>query len=86
MISYPRESVEFQPVHVTIDGSPVTTGVTFAITSRGGRPEAWVSPVELGGQIGVMVGGLEIGGYSVWAKVIAAPETPVVNCGSFWVT
>lgn len=84
-MTYPRESVEFQPVTVTVDGVAVTTGVTFAVVPYGDRPVTFVAPTTLGGKIGVMVSGLGVGVYRVWAQVTSAPETPVIDCGTFTV-
>jgi hypothetical protein len=83
---YERESIEFQPITVTVDGAVVTTGVTFAITPNGTRPLAYSTPTMLGGKAGVMVQGLQPGVYNVWAKVASTPETVVVNCGPIVVT
>ena len=78
---YERESIEFQPVTVTVNGTPVTTGVTLAITPNGTRPLAYVAPTTVDGKIGVMVQGLTHGLYDVWAKVNSTPEAAVINCG-----
>jgi len=78
---YERESIEFQPVTVTVNGAPVTTGVTFAITRNGTRPLAYTAPTTVDGNIGVMVQGLTHGLYDVWAKVNSTPEAVVINCG-----
>jgi len=86
MSSYERESIEFQPVTVTVDGEAVTDGVTFAITPNGARPLAYVAPTTVDGKIGVMIQGLTPGMYRVWAKVVSTPETVVINCGTVIVT
>ena len=78
---YERESIEFQPVTVTVNGTPVTTGVTLAITPNGTRPLTYTAPTMVDGKIGVMVQGLTHGLYDVWAKVNSTPETVVMNCG-----
>jgi hypothetical protein len=84
MNRYPRESVEFQPITVTLNGVAVTTGVTVQVVVQGNRPVgAWVTPTTLSGVIGVMVSGQAPGSYTVWAKVTSAPETPVINCGTY---
>ena len=80
---YARETTEFQPVTVTVDGVSVTTGVTFAVVPSSVRPTVWVAPTTLAGKIGVMVTGMAIGIYDVWAKIASAPETPVIYCGMF---
>jgi hypothetical protein len=84
--SYERESVDFNPVTVTVNKTPVTTGVTFSVVPDGLRPAVFTAPTVLGGQIGVMVGGYQPGVYRVYAKVAANPETPVLKAGYFTVT
>lgn len=83
---YPRETVEFQPVTVTVDGTAVTTGVTFAVVAFGTRPVTFAAPTTLGERIGVMVTGLTPGIWQVFAKIVSSPETPVVDCGHFTVS
>jgi len=84
--SYPRETVEFQPITITVDGTPVTTGVTVALVANGTRPSEWVAPTTLAGKIGVMLTGLTPGLYNVWAKISSSPETPVIDCGFVSIT
>jgi hypothetical protein len=81
MTSFERETVEFQPVTVTLNGTPVTTGVKFAIAVPGARPATFSAPATLAGEIGVMVQGLAPGGYYIWAQITSSPETPVIRCG-----
>jgi hypothetical protein len=83
---YPRESVEFQPISITVDGSPVTSNVAVAVVADGARPVTWVTPTTLGGQIGVMVGTYAVGPWRVWAQVTSNPEIPVIDCGDFIIT
>lgn len=83
---YPRETVEFQPVEVTVNGTAVTSNVTFCVAAVGERPSTFGTAVTLSGEIGVMVTGYDPGTYTVWAKVASSPETPVLDCGSFRVT
>ena len=83
---YPRETIEFQPVVITVDGVTVTTGIQFAIVPAGTRPTTWTAPTTLGADSGVMVSGLTAGVYVVWAKITSSPETPVVECGRFIIT
>ena len=85
MSSYERESIEFQPVTVTVDGDVVADGVTFAITPNGTRPLVYAAPTTVDGKIGVMIQGLTPGLYSVWAKVASTPETVVMKCGTITV-
>jgi len=86
--NYPRESVEFQPILVTFDGTPITNAneVEVAITSPTARPSTWVQSTSLHGQIGTLISGLSVGTYVVWARVTESPEIPVINCGSFAVS
>ena len=78
--SYPRETIEWQGVNVTVDTVPVTTGVTLAIVPAGARPSAFTAPTILGGKIGVMLTGITPGLWDIWATVGGyAPETP---CGA----
>jgi hypothetical protein len=81
---FPRETVEFQPVTVTVNGTPATAAnVTFAVGLKTARPVSWLAPVELEGKIGIMVEDLDPGTYKVWAKVESNPEIPVIDCGMF---
>jgi hypothetical protein len=84
---YPRETVEFQPVEVTVDGVAVTDDVELAILAGATRPAEldWEAPTVLGAAIGVMVNGpvLGPGTYTVWARVTSYPEVPVINCRTF---
>lgn len=82
----PRESVEFQPVEVRLDGVLVTTAVEFCVTTARARPETWIAPVVLGDAIGVMVDGLDPGTYVVWGRVTDYPEQPVLDCGQIRIT
>jgi len=84
--SYPRESVEFLPITIAIDGVPVTTGVEVLIGINGSRPSEWVTPTTLNGKIGVMIDGLAPGLYNIWAKISSSPETPVIDCGIVSIT
>ena len=85
-MTYPRETVEFQAVTVTVDGTVVTTGVTFCVVPDGARPVTFIAATTLSGKIGVMVTGLTPGNYRVFAQVASSPETPVIDCGLFTVT
>lgn len=85
-ISIPRESREFIPITVTVDGQPVTANVKVSTTPYGARPTVWVDPVTLGGRIGVMTTPGEPGIILVWAQVTSSPEAPVVYCGAYQMT
>lgn len=84
--SYPRETVEFQTLQVTVDGAPVTTGVQYAVTTFGVRPTTWQVATILDGKPGFLVQGLAPDTYDVWVRVQGNPETPVIYCGQFTIT
>lgn len=83
--AYPRESVEFQPIQVTLDGSPVTSGVSYAVVRDGQRPVTFTPGVEQFGLTGVMVGGFAPGTYRVYAQLTTGTEVPVIDCGYFYI-
>jgi len=83
---FPRETVEFQPVPITVGGVAVTTGVTYSVVAEGTRPTVFVAPTTLGDEIGVMVAGFAPGYWRVFAKIASSPETPVVDAGYFQIT
>ena len=82
---YQRETVEFQPVLITLDGAQVTTGVEFAVIIPSARPVSsnWANATTLDGDIGFLVQNLAVGTWNVWARITDSPEIPVINCGSF---
>jgi hypothetical protein len=82
---FQRETYEFLPVSVTVNGTAVTTGVTFAVCEVDSRPATWGSATTLGTAIGVMVNGtaLGVGTFEVFARVVSSPEIPVLDCGTF---
>lgn len=82
---YPRETVEFQPVQVTLNGAAVTTDLSFAVVRDGQRPVTFTDAAVMGSLTGVMVAGLEPGAYRIYAQLTAGPETPVIDCGYFYV-
>ena len=84
--TFPRESIEFLPVTVTVDGVAVTAGVTFAVVASPARPTTFIAAVTAGATIGITVGTYPPGLYEVWAKVVAGTETPVINCGNIRIT
>lgn len=83
--AYPRESVEFQPIKVTQDGAAVTTGLSFAVVPDGQRPVTFSPATVLGDEAGVMLSGLTAGTYRIYAQLTAGVETPVLDCGYFYV-
>jgi len=86
MNTYPRETVEFGPITVTVDGTEVLTGIEVCVALNGTRPNVWVAPTTLAGKIGVMIDGMTPGLYSIWARITSSPEIPVIDCGLFKVT
>jgi hypothetical protein len=85
---YERETLEFQPVSVTLDDVEITTNVEFAVLLGNARPVEldWATPTTLDDRIGVMVDSLTPGTYAVWARITSTPEVPVIDCGRFRVT
>jgi len=83
MITLPRETLEFIPVNITVDGVPVTAGVKVCVTPGTARPTVWDDPVVLGDEIGVMTTDHTPGTYRVWAQITSSPEIVVVECGTF---
>lgn len=83
--AYPRETVEFQPVSVTRDGAAVSTGLAFAVVPDGARPATFTPAVVVDGKTGVMVSGLAAGTYRIFAQITAGAETPVIDCGYFYI-
>ena len=85
---YPRESVEFQPVLVTLDNNPVTDSVEFAVLKPNDRPQDsdWFAATLLQGETGFLTGTYGVGVWKVWARVTDSPEEPVIDCGSFQVS
>lgn len=84
--TYPRETIEFQPISFELDGLPITNNVFVAVAATGTRPQTWAPATALDGAIGVMISGLAPGSWTVFAKVTDAPETPVVECGRIKIT
>lgn len=83
MTTLPRETLEFIPINITVDGTPVTNNVKVCVTTGTTRPTAWENPVTLGDEIGVMTTTHEPGTYRVWAQITSSPEVVVVQCGTF---
>jgi hypothetical protein len=86
LMTVPRETVEYIPVVVTLNGTVTTTNVSFAVVPDGTRPTTWTAATVLDNATYVLISGLSQGIYYVYAKVVAAPETPVINCGYITVT
>jgi len=80
MITYLEESVEFQEVIVRVDGEK-SDNFQVALVPIGERPTVWEEPTVLSGKRGVMIEGLPIGQYWIFARVRSEPETPVLLAG-----
>ena len=82
---FQRETLEFLPVSVTVNGTAVTTDVEFSVVDLDSRPSTFGAATTIGGAIGVMVNGTALGPgtFRVFAKVTSSPEIPVIDCGSF---
>lgn len=83
---FPRETVEFQGVPITIDGVITTTNIEYCVVTPGTRPVTWVSATTLAGATGFMVSGKSVGTYQVWGRVTSSPEIAVIDCGTFSVS
>jgi hypothetical protein len=82
--AYERETNEFVPVTVTVNGAVTISGVSLCVTAAfDERPVTWVAATILDGETGFMLTGRPVGSYRVWAKVSDSPEAPVIDCGTF---
>lgn len=79
MNSYPRETAEFVPVEVKLDGVVTTTDVQLAVVPNGTRPTVWTAAVLDDGRTGFTMPALVPGTYRVFAKIGAVVE----DCGTF---
>lgn len=79
----PRESVEWRPFTVTVDGIAVTTGVETALTTGTLRPTTWTSAPVRDGKTLIRIAALMPGVYRAWARVTRSDETAVVDLGYF---
>lgn len=88
LMSLPRESLEYVTFGVTLDGDPVpsTTAVQVSVTPRDERPGMWQSPVIVGTDLAVLVGGYQAGVYRLWVRVTDNPEVPVIDAGLIVIT
>lgn len=85
--TFPRETIEFLPAPVTVDGVVTTAGVTYCITAANGvRPVTFTAATVIGGKTGVMVSGYTVGLYRVWSRIPGSPESPVIDHGTFRIT
>ena len=85
---YPRESVEFQPVLITLDNSVITSNVQLAVLTPNDRPLSsdWFNATILQGATGFLTGSYTAGTWKVWAQITDSPEIPVIDCGVFQVS
>jgi hypothetical protein len=80
--TYERETQEFQPVVVTLDGVPLLSNFEVALVPRGWRPTLWASPATIDDKPGIMIQGLNPGVYEIFVRITDMPEIPVVWAGS----
>lgn len=79
MPKFPRETREFFPVNVRLNGTVITTGVEFSATPYGSRAHNFMPAAMLEGKTGIMIENMEPGNYRVWARVTTVSETPVME-------
>lgn len=87
-VQLPRETKEYVPVLVAVNGVPVLSGVQFAITAANVRPTTpdWVAALVDSDKTLVLVEGLSVGRYLVWARVTAGQEVSVIEAGELLIT
>lgn len=86
MIVIERESVEFVPVTITVDGVETQDAVTLALVEGGTRPTTFTDRYDLEDEIGILTTGeLDPGTYTVWYKVTDSPEIPVGRAGQIYI-
>lgn len=80
---YERETDEFQPVVVVVDGTTLTavTNLSFSITDLSTRPSVWIAAELYGGAVGLWVTGMDPGTYQVWWKYILGSEVIIRRSG-----
>lgn len=80
---YERETNEFQPIVVVVDGVTLTTvtGLNFSITDLSTRPSVWIAAELYGGAVGLWVTGMSVGTYQVWWKYVIGSETIIRRSG-----
>lgn len=87
MISLPRETKEYIPVTVQIDGVTTNTGVELVVMPANARPSGWAAAVlDPQGRTMVLVDSLSAGIYAVWARVTAGDEVSVIEAGEIAIT
>jgi hypothetical protein len=80
---YERESNEFQPIVVVVDGVTLTavTNLSFSVTDLVTRPTVWIAAELYGGAVGLWVVGMAAGTYQVWWKYVTGSETIIRRAG-----
>lgn len=79
--SIPRESAEWWPFTVTVNGTTVTTGVETALTPMTARPITWMPATVRDGKTLIRIAGLTPSTYRAWARITRSDETAVVDLG-----
>lgn len=86
-MSIPRESKEWCPFSVKLNGVPIFVDVEVAVLRVDVRPTElmWLAdPPELvDGSLVIMTGTYAVGDWYIWARVKSNPEETVVLCGKF---
>lgn len=91
MAAIPSSSVEY--LHVPITGATDSMPVEIAVIARNARPASadWNSAMWDGSDAKVLIGpgtalALSAATYSVWARITASPEKPVLKAGLLQIT
>ena len=78
MMRIPRESVEYLPLTITVDGVEATD-YQVSVVPRGQRPSTWVAGPYL-------IDGLAPALYDAYVRVVDLPERPVDQPVTFAIT
>jgi hypothetical protein len=81
----PRDSKEFIPVVVTVDGATVTTNVEVALVKWSATATTWAAAITLDSRIGLLYDpavATLTGTYRVRVRVTDSPELPVLDAGT----
>ena len=68
VLHVPRETNEFQTLEVLYDGTPVTTGLSYALTPGDARPTSWTPMETLEGKTGFTINNMAPGSYRIWVQ------------------
>ena len=85
MNSYDRDSAEYLELVVTVDATPVASGIEYAITTGDNRPSAWLPVTLVDGRPMALLQGRPAGTYVVWARVTAGTEVVIMRVDTFLV-